>query len=256
MYLKLGSDGYWMMMEFPAGRPKVDKPLDRQTREELLSRFGWLEGAYGTYYLHGQELTRHHDGNLSPSGALPTVLLTAAGSQVRDWGFEGNIMTMIGTGPTRSPQARMRRLPTQPLSSTAVAGTWERSALTVDGRPVTGPPLQQRILFGEDGWFYQMATPTGRRDPAKPMEQYTAQDFVDGYSGVSAVRGTYEIRGSTLVRRHVADLDPNLTGWEEVGVFTRDDETLTIEGQTKAGAKVRATYKRLKLHDPFSPVPK
>ena len=255
MYIKFGADGYWTMMEFPAGRPKVNKPLAQQTAPELLSRFDRMEGAYGTYYLQGQVLIRHHVANLDPAGTPSTVLLTSAGSQIRDWGFEGNILTMIGTGPNRSPQARMRKLPAQPLASTALVGTWERTTLTVNGKAVTGPLLQQRILFGEDGWFHQTAVPPGRRDPAKALEVYTVQDWVDGYTGLSAVRGTYDVRGATLIRRHVADLDPNLTGSEETASFTLDKGSLTIEGADAAGAAVRATYTRLPPHDPYAPPP-
>jgi hypothetical protein len=31
-------DGYWSMMEFPANRPKINKPLEQQTTKELFSR--------------------------------------------------------------------------------------------------------------------------------------------------------------------------------------------------------------------------
>jgi len=252
MYLKLGSDGYWSMMEFPADRPKVNKPLAQQAAADLLRRFDRLEGAYGRYFIDGQLLDRRHFANLDPGGAPATVLLTSEGSQVRSWHFEGNILAMIGTGPNRSPQARMRKLPAQKLSSTALVGTWERTAYSVNGTAVTGPRLQQWILLGEDGWFHQTAVPPGRRNPNKPMQQYTVQDFVDGFDGLSAARGIYDVRGSTLIRRHVANLDPNLTGWEEVGQFVLKGDTLTIEGKNEAGAASAATYRRLPRHDPFS----
>ncbi len=246
LYVFFGADGYYSMMEFPAGRPKVGKPLEQQTPQELLSRFDKLEGAYGTYTINGQLVNRHSLGGMSPGA-------DGEGDQLRGWHFEGNIMPLTGTGPTRSPQARMRRLPIQPLSSRALVGTWERTALNADGQAVTGPAVKQWLMLGEDGWFHQTVVPKGRINPKKPIEQYTTQDFVAAYSGLSASRGTYSISGSTLTRHYVANLDPNLTGRDEGAQFTVTGETMTVQGTNEAGAKVQATYTRLKPLDPFAP---
>lgn len=244
LYVKFGSDGHWSMMEFPAGRPKLNKPLDQQTPQELFNRFDKMDGGYGTYLIQGQTVNRRHVSNLGPGGG--------GGDQVREWSFEGNILALIGTGPTRSPQARFRKLPPQPVSSTALVGTWDRTALTVNAQAVTGPLLQQWIVLGEDGWFHQTAVPSGRKAPGKPMEQYTVQDYVGAYTGLSAARGVYNIQGTTLTRKHLADTDPNLTGWDEVAQFTLGGDTLTLQGTNERGEKVQATYNRLKALDPYA----
>lgn len=244
LYVKFGSDGYWSMMEFPAGRPKVNKSLDQQTSEDLFSRFDKMEGGYGTYLIQGQTVNRRHVSNLGPGGG--------GGDQVREWSFEGNILALIGTGPTRSPQARFRRLPPQPVASTTLVGTWDRTALTINGQAVTGPLLQQWLVLGEDGWFHETAVPPGRKDPRKPMEQYTTQDYVAAFAGLSATRGTYDVQGMTLTRRHIADINPNLTGWEETAQFTLRGETLSLQSTNDKGEKIQATYNRLKPLDPYA----
>jgi hypothetical protein len=143
----------------------------------------------------------------------------------------------------------MRRLPVQPLSSTALVGTWERTALTVNGQPVTGTTLPQWLLLGEDGWFHQTVMPTGRTNPGKPLQQYTSVDYVAAYAGLSAARGTYDVIGSNLIRQHAANLDPNLTGWTEAADFTLRGEVLTLQGTDATGAAIRATYNRLPRRD-------
>jgi hypothetical protein len=114
LYVKFSSDGYWSMMEFPAGRPKADKPMDQQTPQELFARFDSMEGGWGTYTQNGQLNIRHHQRGISPGGG--------ASDQVREWSFEGNILLLAGTGANRSPQARFRKLPNQPLASRSLPG--------------------------------------------------------------------------------------------------------------------------------------
>lgn len=245
LYVFFGSDGYWSMMEFPAGRPKVTKPLEQQTPQELSSRFDNMDGGYGTYTVFGQTVNRHHLGGISPGSDNES-------DQLRAWRFEGNIMPLTGTGPTGSPQARMRKLPPQPLSSRALVGSWQRTALSIDGQAITGSALTQWLLLGDDGWFHQTAMPKGRINPKKPLEQYTTQDFVAAYTGLAVSRGSYDLSGTTFKRHHLAHSDPNLTGSDEAAQFTVNGDTLTIQGANESGAKVHATYTRLKPLDVFA----
>ncbi|MGE0405475.1 MAG: hypothetical protein AB7O65_04175 [Candidatus Korobacteraceae bacterium] len=255
LYVKFNSDGYFSMMEFPANRPKVNKPLGQQTVKELLSRFEWMAGAWGNYTLDGQWSYRHQLKNFNP-GAKPN-------SQLRAWSFEGNIFLMDGTGPTRSPQARFRKLPNQPLGSRALVGSWERTALSINGSavPQTEP---EYMLLGEDGWFHQTLLPSNRKPvrarpqerAAPSMENWTVQDFVGAYEGMEASRGTYNVTGNTFIRKHIADVDPNLEGRDESGEYTLQGETLSVRGTNAAGQKFEATYRRLKPFDVFAPLPK
>jgi hypothetical protein len=245
LYVLFGSDGYWSMMEFPAGRPKLGKPLDQQTPQELFTRFDKMDGGYGTYTIYGQHLTRHHLGGVSPGSDNES-------DQVRAWHFEGNIMPLTGTGPTGSPQARMRKLPPQPLSARTLVGSWKRTALSMDGQSISGATLEQWLLLGDDGWFHQTVVPKGRINAKKPLEQYTTHDYVAGYTGLAISRGTYDLSGTTLTKHHLAHSDPNLTGWDEAAQFALNGDTLTIDSANESGAKVHATYTRLKPLDVFA----
>ena len=47
--LMIGAEGYFIYTAIPANRPKVNKPLDQMTREELLDRFRGLSVRRGTW---------------------------------------------------------------------------------------------------------------------------------------------------------------------------------------------------------------
>jgi hypothetical protein len=236
LYLKFNADGYWSMMEMPDGRPKVNKPLEEMTKEELFQRFDKVEGGWGYYLVKRDVVNRIHDEDISPG---------REGLQhIREYIFEDKIMNLAGTGANRSPQARMQPMPPSPPGDNRLAGTWERTSLTLDGK-ATPPPAPEIILLGEDGWFSQTHLPKGRERLAKPMEQYTKEDFLKAFKNVGAARGAYTVQGSKFTRKHVADIDPNLVGYDDVREFSLDGDTLTLRGSNKAGVKVESTYRRL-----------
>jgi hypothetical protein len=247
LYLKFSSDGYWSMMEFPADRPKINKPLEQQTPKELFSRFDKLAGGWGNYSTNGMLSMRHHLAGLGPGGGQST--------QVREWSFEGNILLLAGTGATRSPQARFRKLPNQPLGSRALAGTWERTALSVNGTPVP-QAAPEHLILGEDGWFHQTYLPPGRTPVrGKPMDQWTTQEYVGAYQGMTAARGTYNVSGNSFIRKHIADTDPNLEGRDTVAQYTLQGDAMTVQGTNAAGQKFEARYQRMKPFDVYAPAP-
>jgi hypothetical protein len=236
------------MMEFQADRPKISKPLEQQTPEELFRRFTYMAGGWGNYSHVGMLNMRHHLANLAPG-------MPVEPTQIREWSFEGNILLLAGTGAIRSPQARFRKLPNQPLSSRALVGTWQRTALSVQGAPVQAPGPEHLIL-GEDGWFHQTLYPPGRTPvQGKPLEKWTTQEYVGAYRGMSASRGTYAIHGGTLIRKHIADTDPNLEGRDDVAQFTLQGDALTLQGTNVAGQKYEARFQRMKPFDIYAPPP-
>jgi len=238
LFVKFASDGHWSMMEMPEGRPKVDKPLDQQTAQELLARFDKVEGGYGTWTINGDVLRRTHLVNIAPGGE--------GNNQDRLCSFEGEILALIGTGPNRSPQARFKRLPTHAPKSNSLVGTWERTSLTYNGKAVQPPRPPLMLILGEDGWFSQTELPTGRKPLKKPLEQYTVADYVQSFTNVRAARGTYTVEGNVFTRKHVADIDPGYVGYEDPRQFTLDGDMLTLRGTTKSGEKVEATFRRSK----------
>ena len=238
LFVKFSSDGHWSMMEMPDDRPEIDKPLEKLTDKELFARFDKVEGGYGTWTLKGDILTRKHLVNIAPGGE--------GNNQDRLCSFEGEILALIGTGANRSPQARFKRLPTQPMNAHNLAGTWERVSLVVDGKPQQPPRPPLIMILGEDGWFSQTQLPTGRKPIKKPMEQYTVDDYLQSFTNVSAGRGTYTVEGNVFTRKHVADIDPGYVGFEDSRQFTLDGDTLTLRGTTRSGAKIEATFRRSK----------
>jgi hypothetical protein len=236
LFVKFGSDGHWSMMEMP-DRPRVNKPLEQQTAKELWSRFERVEGGYGTWTVRGDVVTRRHIVNIAAGGENT--------SQDRSCIFEDQILALIGTGSNRSPQARFRRLPAQPPKSSALVGTWERTALTVDGKPVK-PPAALMLILGEDGWFSQTELPPNRKPVGKPLEDFTVDDYLRTFGGLGAARGTYSVEGNVFARKHVADVDPALVGTDEVTQFTLATDTLTLRGKTPPGGSFEATFSRVK----------
>ena len=245
LYIKFMNDGWWSMMEFPANRTKVNKPLEQQTAQELLKRFHALGGGWGNYTNTGQVNIRHHMAGLGPGGES---------DQERGWHFEGNVLILDGTGPTRSPIVHARKLPNQPLGSKALVGSWERTVYSVNG--ASGQTEPEHLLLGEDGWYHATVLPPGRKGPAPGVdeEKWATQDYVGAYKGMQASRGTYNVQGSTFVRRHIGDADPNLEDKLSTGTFTLQGDSFTWTGTDAAGQKFEATYRRLKPFDVYAPL--
>ena len=75
---------------------------------------------------------------------------------------------------------------------------------TVNGAAGTTTP--EHLLLGEDGWYHATTLPAGRKGvPKVPQEQWTPQQFAGAFNGMSASRGTYNVQGTTFVRRHIGN---------------------------------------------------
>ncbi len=234
------------MMEMPDDRPKIDKPLDQVTAKELLSRFDKVEGGQGTWTVKadGSVLTRRHLVNIAPGGE--------GTNQDRLCWFEGEILALVGTGANRSPQARFKRLPTQPNEPHTLVGTWERTSHTIGGK-LAAQPAPLIVILGEDGWYSQTQLPAGRKSIGKPMDQYSVDDFLASFAGVSAARGTYTVKGHTLTRKYVANTEPSLVGRENVAQFSLTGETMTISGMSADGTTFESTFRKLKALESRAP---
>jgi hypothetical protein len=86
-----------------------------------------------------------------------------------------------------------------------------------------------------------------------PAEKWTPEQYAAAYDGMSASRGTYNVSGTTFVRRHIADTDPNLEDKLSTGTFTAKGDTFTWQGTDAAGQKFSATYTRMKPFDVYAP---
>ena len=244
LMIKFMNDGWWSMMEFPAGRSKVNKPMEQQTPQELFNRFDKMAGGWGTYSNAGQVNIRHHKAGLEPG---------VENDQVRGWHFDGNVLVLDGTGPDHSPIVHARKLPNQPLGSRALVGSWDRTAYKLNGAAVEAPP--EHLLLGEDGWYQATVLPpgrTGRRGVAQ--SQWTTTDYVNAYKGMEASWGTYNVENGNFLRRHIGDTDPNLEDKLSSGTFKLAGDSFTWSGTDAAGRAFEASFRRAQPFDIYAPV--
>ena len=204
-----------------------------------------MGGGWGNYSNSGQVNFRHHKAGLGPGGGENT--------QERAWRFEGNVLVLEGSGPDkvrrRFTRASCRiRLLARRRSSARGSGRRTRS------NGAAGTTTPEHLLLGEDGWFHATTLPAGRKGvPKVPAEQWTPQQYAAAYNGMSASRGTYNVQGTTFVRRHIADTDPNLEDKLSTGTFAQKGDTFTWTGTDAAGQKFSATYTRMKPFDVYAP---
>jgi hypothetical protein len=52
------SNGQYVQFAAMAGRPKIQKPSEQMTKDELLARTTGTQGQYGTYRVEGNKITR------------------------------------------------------------------------------------------------------------------------------------------------------------------------------------------------------
>jgi hypothetical protein len=96
------ANGQWSQMAIPSGRPKVDKPVQGLTKEELVARFDRVEARRGTYNVAGTTLTRKNvvSGNPNQEGT----------DSVQSFRIEGDVLILSSTDPKLKNEARFRRV--------------------------------------------------------------------------------------------------------------------------------------------------
>src|SRR5688500_15680938 len=100
--------------------------------------------------------------------------------------------------------------PAPAQSQGALVGAWERTAI----KDSTGTDVQPALpaaftIFSSDGFYAQIAIPTGRPKLAKPLADYTKEELVARFNRAEARRGRYTVSGNTLTRTYIATLNPN-----------------------------------------------
>lgn len=136
-----------------------------------------------------------------------------------------------------SPNRLRRALPVLVLACTGAAGAqssplaaaWERVSLRDSAGTVVQPPAPVAFaIYSANGYFSQIALPTGRPTLDKAMADMTKEELVARFQGVSAVRGTYTISGNRLTRKTLASINPAQEGRELVQVFRIVGDTLIL----------------------------
>ena len=126
-------------------------------------------------------------------------------------------------------------------SNNPLVGVWERISLmrgTTQGQPPAAPEF---LIISADGYFSESEIPEGREKVTKPLEQMTKEELLDRYRRTAASRGTYSIQGNVLIRKHIADLNPNAEGSDQVRNFRFDGDILVLSaggpGEVSAGGR-------------------
>ena len=101
-FLLFSADGHYSQTTIPAGREKLNKPLEEMTKEELLNRFVGVRAVYGTYTVAGNKLTRKN------------ITLTNPNDEGKDFiqmfRFESDILILTSTTAGSKAEARFRRV--------------------------------------------------------------------------------------------------------------------------------------------------
>ena len=94
--------GNFSQTTLPPDRPKLTKPLQEMTREELLARFQGVQARRGTYAVNGTTLIRIDVATLEPE--------EAGFKLVQEFRVEGDVLTLISTAPNSKALVRFRRV--------------------------------------------------------------------------------------------------------------------------------------------------
>ena len=89
-------------------------------------------------------------------------------------------------------------------------------------------------IYSANGYYAQIAIPTGRPTVEKPLSEMTREELLARFQRVTAVRGTYTVSGDRLTRKGIATLNPAAEGTEFVQVFRIVGDTLVLSSPNPA----------------------
>ena len=101
-FLIFSADGHYSQTTLPAGREKLDKPLQEMTKEQLLNRFDGVRATYGAYTIAGNKLTRKYITILNPS--------EEGKGMEQMFRFEGDTLILTSATSGNKSEARFRRV--------------------------------------------------------------------------------------------------------------------------------------------------
>jgi hypothetical protein len=128
-----------------------------------------------------------------------------------------------------------------------LVGAWERIAIKDStGTDVQPTPPAAFTIFGGDGFYSQIAIPTGRPKIAKPLADQTKEELLSRFSRAEARRGRYTVSGTTLTRTYVGTLNPNDEGRAPQVQRFRIEGDVLILTSTSAGNRAEARFRRVR----------
>jgi hypothetical protein len=133
----------------------------------------------------------------------------------------------------------------KPSAASAIEGVWKTTSVTTTGaNPTTDPDIPASIVIYTRGYFSIVEMNNGRqrpapeppKDPAKLTDAEKLARYED-WLAVTANSGTYEIKGTTLIRRQLV-----AKGSPAPGRTTYEDAVreLRFEGNDKMFQTVKA----------------
>jgi len=130
-----------------------------------------------------------------------------------------------------------------------IVGAWERFSIKDStGTAVSPPPPAAFTIFSAEGFYSQMAMPTGRPKLGKPLADYTKEELLARFTGAEARRGQYTVSVSrkTLTRTYTSSLNPDSEGGApQVQNFRIDGDVLILTSVTP-GNKSETRFRRAK----------
>lgn len=99
-FVMFSASGHFTQTVMPAGRSKLNKPLQDMTKEELLARFQGVAARFGTYTVAGNKLTRKNIAHINP-GAEGT-------GETQSFRIEDDVLILTTEG--EKGEVRFRRL--------------------------------------------------------------------------------------------------------------------------------------------------
>ena len=100
--LMVSEEGYFIYTAIPSNRPKVNKPLDQLTREELLDRFRGVSVRRGTWTMSGNRWSNIELGTENPNIEGREV--------VRIWKIEHNELVLSSPDVKNKTENRWKRV--------------------------------------------------------------------------------------------------------------------------------------------------
>ena len=130
-----------------------------------------------------------------------------------------------------------------------IVGAWERFSIKDStGTDVTPAPPAAFTIFSAEGFYSQIAIPTGRAKVDKPLADYTKEELLARFNRAEARRGQYTISQSrnTLTRTYTTSLNPNSEGSEpQVQRFRIEGDVLILTSMSP-GNKSEVRFRRAK----------
>ena len=130
-------------------------------------------------------------------------------------------------------------------SQRPLVGSWERIALKDStGTDIQPAPPAAFTIFSTDGFYTQLAIPTGRSKVAKPLADLTKEELLDRFNRAEARRGRYTVSGNTLTRTYITTLNPNDEGRDPQVQRFRIEGDVLILTSTSAANRSEARFRR------------